>query len=188
MTSKSTPPVKLTYADFVRFPDDGRRHELIDGDRYVTPSPTVRHQTISGRLHQAVGNFLEQHPLGQIWAAPLDVVLSDGNIVEPDLVYVSRERAAVLTAQKIQGAPDLVIEILSPGTRMTDEIVKRDAYERFGVAEYWVVNPESRAVMVCRRRDREFENVAELTAKSGDALMTPLLPGLRIELEHLFRD
>ena len=100
MTSKSTPPVKLTYADFVRFPDDGRRHELIDGDRYVTPSPTVRHQTISGRLHQAVGNFLEQHPLGQIWAAPLDVVLSDGNIVEPDLVYVSRERAAVLVISR----------------------------------------------------------------------------------------
>ena len=188
MTSKSTPPAKLTYADFVLFPDDGRRHELIDGEHYVTPSPSLRHQTISGRLYLAIAGFLEQHPLGQVWTAPLDVVLSNVDVVEPDLLYVSRERSDVLTAKNIQGAPDLVIEILSRGTRRIDIGVKRDAYKRFGIAEYWVVDPESNTAGVYRSRGGEFETAGDLTAENADVLTTPLLPGLRIELNRLFRD
>ena len=113
----TNPGVKLTYDDFVLFPDDGRRHELIDGEHYVTPSPNRKHQKVSGQLHLLIGTWLEQHPIGQIYYAPFDVVFTRFDVVEPDLLYMSNERAAlVLTAANVQGTPELVVEIGSPGT------------------------------------------------------------------------
>ena len=120
------PGVKLTYDDFLLFPDDGMRHELIDGEHYVTPSPNTKHQRVSGNLYWLIRQYLEAHPIGEMFFAPFDVVLSRFDVVEPDLLYISRERAAqVLTSKNTQGAPDLVIEIASPGTRKRDETVKR---------------------------------------------------------------
>jgi len=188
VTSKSAPRVKFTYDDFVLFPDDGKRHELIDGDHYVTPSPSLRQQTIAGRLHLSLGKYLEANPIGQVWAAPLDVVLSKYDVVEPDLLYVSSARASILTVPNIQGPPDLAVEILSPGTRKTDEVVKRRTYERSGLDEYWVVDPELDLVKVYRLTGGKFERVAELSSESDDVLTTPLLPGLRIPLRALFRE
>jgi len=188
VTSKSAPSVKLTYADFVLFPDDGKRHELIDGEHYVTPSPNLRHQTISGRLHLWIGKYLEERPVGRVWSAPLDVVLSQHDVVEPDLIYVSNARGSILTKQNIQGAPDLAVEILSPGTRKTDEITKRHAYERWGIGEYWVVDPELDGVKIYRLRERTFARADELFADDDAVLTTPLLPDLAISLKRLFRE
>ena len=137
-----TPSVKFTYEDLLNFQDDGKRHEIIDGEHFVTPSPNTKHQRIVGRLNLALGNYLEHHPIGEVFVAPFDVVFSDLDVVEPDLLYISRERAQVLTDQHVRGAPDLVVEILSPGTRKTDEVTKRKLYDRSGVQEYWVVDPE----------------------------------------------
>ena len=112
------PGLKLTYDDFLLFPDDGKRHELIDGEHYVTPSPNLRHQEISGRLYLLIGTWLQDHPVGRIFYAPLDVLFSRFDVVEPDLLYVSNERVpALLSGQYVTGAPDLVVEIASPGTR-----------------------------------------------------------------------
>ena len=188
MPSQPVPPVKLTYEDFLLFPDDGKRHELIDGDHYVTPSPSLRHQTIVGTLFLALGKYLESHPIGRVWVAPLDVVLTKFDVVEPDLVYVSRERASILTRQNIQGPPDLAVEILSPGTRKTDEVTKRRAYERCGIREYWVVDPELDLVKVYRLEEGRFERIAECSSENDDVLTTPLFPELRIPLRELFRD
>jgi len=178
--------VTFTYEDFLTFPDDGKRHEIIDGEHYVTPSPNTRHQTISMNLTRVLLRYLEDHPQGRLFAAPFDVVLSDLDIVEPDLLYISQERAGVLTTQHVRGAPDLVVEILSPGTRKTDEVTKRKRYEHFGVREYWVVDPDLDAVKVYRRVDERFVRVAELSAEAGDALTTPLLPGLSVPLAEIF--
>jgi Putative restriction endonuclease len=104
------PGLKLTYDDFVLFPDDGKRHELIDGEHYATPSPNIRHQQISINLTLLIGSWLETHPKGRLFYAPLDVVFSTFDVVEPDLLYVSNERSRVLTVPNVQGAPDLVIE------------------------------------------------------------------------------
>src|SRR5438105_1198394 len=121
----ASPGVKLTYDDFVHFPDDGKRHELIDGEHYVTPSPNVRHQKILGILHGLMWAWLDVHPIGQLFSAPLDVVLADFDVVEPDLLYLSNERAAqVLTPLHVRGVPELVIEIASKGTRKRDETLK----------------------------------------------------------------
>jgi len=125
--------VKLTYDDFVLFPDDGQRHELIDGEHYVTPSPNMKHQRVSGNLHFLMRTWLEHHPVGQVFYAPFDVVFTRYDVVEPDLLYMSNARArAVLTAANVQGAPELVIEIGSPSTRKRDETIKRRLYEREG--------------------------------------------------------
>jgi Uma2 family endonuclease len=181
--------LKLTYDDFVLFPDDGKRHELIDGEHYVTPSPNLRHQQVSGNLHLLIGAWLEDHPIGHIYYAPFDVVFSVHDVVEPDLLYVSRARAAeVLTPANVHGAPDLVIEIGSPATRTRDETIKRHLYERFGVTEYWVLDPELDVVRVYRREGASFARAIELSREAGDVLATPLLPGLEMALARIFRD
>src|SRR5262245_35733886 len=107
---------KLTYREFVRFPDDGRRHELIDGKHYVTPAPTLWHQRLSMRLTMALGKYLESHPIGELFAAPCAVVLSLFDIVLPDLLLVLNDQAAILTKRTVRGAPALVIEINSEST------------------------------------------------------------------------
>ncbi len=178
---------KLTYDDFLLFPDDGLRHELIDGEHYVTPSPILRHQAISGRLYLAIGNWPRDHPAGQIFYAPLDVILSRFDVVEPDLLYVSNQRATDLLSGKwVTGAPDLVVEIASPGTRRRDELIKRRLYEGSNVLEYWVVDPEVDVIRVYRRSGDRFGRAAELSAEAGEVLTTPLLPGLEIPLADVF--
>jgi len=182
----ATPSVKFTYEDFVHFPDDGKRHEIIDGEHYVTPSPNTKHQRVVSRLVRALGNYLEAHPIGEVFVGPFDVIFSDLNVVEPDVLYVSHERREILTNQHIRGAPDLVVEILSPSTRKTDEMVKRKLYERFGVREYWVIDPELDAIQVYRSVEGTFTRAAELSLEAGDALLTPLLPGFAAPLARLF--
>jgi Uma2 family endonuclease len=179
--------VKLTYDDFLLFPDDGQRHELIDGEHYVTPSPNTKHQVVLGNLHLLVGSWLQQHPVGRVFFAPFDVVVSRFDVVEPDLLYMSNARAAeILTAANVQGVPELVVEIGSPSTRKRDETIKRRLYDRSGVAEYWVVDPELDRVRVYRREGEGFGRAVELSVEAGDVLTTPLLPGLALPLSRLF--
>jgi Uma2 family endonuclease len=186
----ASPALKLTYDDFVLFPDDGKRHELIDGEHYVTPSPNVRHQQIQGDLFAMIWNYLEVHPIGRVFPARLDVVFSRFDVVEPDIMYVSHERAkTVLTTANVQGAPDLVIEIGSPSTRQRDETIKRHLYERSGVSEYWIVDPDIDVVRVYKRTgDTGFGRPTELSHEAGDVLTTDLLPGLDLPLERIFRE
>jgi Uma2 family endonuclease len=180
--------VKLTYDDFILFPDDGKRHELIDGEHYVTPSPNMRHQQISMNLVLLIGNWLEQHPVGRLFHAPFDVVFSKYDVVEPDLLYVSNERSNVLTAPNVQGAPDLVIEIGSPGTRKRDETIKRNLYGRSGVTEYWFVDPDIDVIRVYRRSGDTFARPIELSREAGDVLSTSLLAGLELPLARILRE
>jgi Uma2 family endonuclease len=132
--------------------------------------------------------WLEEHPIGQIYYAPFDVILSMFDVVEPDVLYMSNERAAkVLTDANVKGAPELVIEIGSEGTRKRDETIKRRLYERSGVSEYWVVDPEIDVIRVYRRDAKGFGRPHELRADAGDTLTTPLLPGLSLPLSRAFR-
>ena len=178
--------VKFTLEDFLNFPDDGKRHEIIDGDHYVTPSPKTRHQMVSMNLTRAFVLYLDRHPIGRLFAAPFDVVLSDLDVVEPDLLYISNERTGILTDAHVRGAPDIVIEILSSGTRRRDEGIKRKLYERVGVREYWLVDPEIDSVKVFRQVDGVFVRVAELSVEANDTLTTPLLPSFSAPLAEIF--
>jgi Uma2 family endonuclease len=185
----SSPGVKLTYEDFLLFPDDGQRHELIDGEHYVTPSPNTKHQRVSGNLFLMIGSWLEEHPIGRMFYAPYDVVFSNFDVVEPDLLYLSNERMAeVVTPQHVRGAPEIVIEIGSPGTRKRDETIKKRLYERSGVSEYWVLDPELDVVRLYRRREEGFDRAVELSSETDDTLTTTLLPGLEMTLRRIFRE
>ncbi len=177
-------PVRLNYDDYLHFPEDGRRHEILDGEHYVTASPSTRHQDVSVQLTTFLNLFIREHRLGKLYSAPTDVVLSDHDVVVPDLVFISKARRAMVTSSSIQGAPDLVVEILSPGTRRIDLGIKLERYESFGVREYWLVDPLRETVAVYRLEGERFERAAELTA--SDVLVTPLLPGLELQLERIF--
>ena len=183
------PAVKLTYDDFVKFPDDGRRHELIDGEHYVTASPNTKHQRLAGTLHWLIRSHLEHKPGGEVFIAPYDIVFSEYDIVEPDLIYFSQATiATAITPLHARGTPELVIEIASKATRKRDETIKCRLYERCGVQEYWVVDPDVDVVRVFRRRGEQFAPPIELSRDADDLLETPLLPGLRMLLQTIFKD
>ena len=181
--------VKLTYDDFLLFPDDGKRHELIDGEHYVTASPNTKHQRVSGNLYWLIRTYLEAHQIGRLFYAPFDVVFSHFDVVEPDLLYMSNARAGeILTAQHVKGSPELLIEIGSPSTRGRDETIKRRLYERSAVDEYWVVDPDLDLVRVYRRTGDRFTRPMELSLEAEDVLTTPLLPGIELKLADIFRE
>jgi Uma2 family endonuclease len=188
---KASRSVRLTYQDLLRLPDDRMRHELIDGAHYMTPAPTRKHQRAAGNLHGILYVYLREHPLGRVYFAPLDVLFSDFDVVEPDVLYVSREREErQATERYLAGPPDLVIEILSPSTKKVDEGAKLRLYERYGVPEYWVVDSISEAVRVFRLENGQLKLYDEISHGQGTSvpvLTTPLLPGLEIPLEEIFR-
>lgn len=176
----------LTYEDYLLFPEDGKRHELIQGEHVMTPAPSTKHQRIVGNLHAALHAYLRHHPLGQVFFAPCDVVLSDEDVVQPDILFVSAARASIVTPDNIQGAPDLIVEILSAATRKKDAGMKRKLYERYGVQEYWLVDPELETVTVLRLEGDRYVRAHELAKETGDALTSPLLPSFSCPLAELF--
>ena len=180
-------PVKLTYEDYLHFPEDGRRHELIGGDHHVTPAPGTKHQIIVTNFLRLLAPFVHQRASGRILTAPVDVVLSEVDVVQPDLVFVRAERLDLVTEAHLGGAPDLAVEIVSESSRQRDEVTKRHLYERYGVGEYWIVDPVVETVKVFRLgKDRRFRRESELSQEEDDALKSPLFPGLAIPLAELF--
>ena len=182
MTSTET---KLTYESYLKTPDD-ERYELLDGELLVMePAPLTTHQYVLGNLHHAVRSFLDEHNLGEVYISPTDVVLSDTNVMQPDLLFVSAERAHIVTRENIQGAPELVVEVLSPSTAERDKTLKLDLYARHGVKEYWLVDPNAKTVMVLLLGERGFEAVG--TYGEGQILTSPTLAGFSLNLAGQFR-
>lgn len=178
---------KLTYDDYVLIPEDGQRHEIIDGEHYVSPAPYLPHQDVSVELIWRFRSYLEEHPVGRIRHAPCDVILSETDIVQPDLLFISNERAEIAAPRKfVYGAPDLLVEILSESTRKRDEGIKLDLYERSGVLEYWIFDPVLKKARIYRRRGDRLQIVADLSAETGDVLSTPLLPGFVLKITEIF--
>jgi len=148
--------LKWTYDDYAQIPDDGQRHEIIDGEHYVNPSPSTLHQHVSKRLQYQLYTRIELVGLGVLFNAPMDVQLSEHDIVQPDLVIILKENVRKITPANIQVAPDLVVEILSPSNMDYDRSTKRNLYERFGVREYWVIDPFEQQVDQWVLRDEKY--------------------------------
>jgi Uma2 family endonuclease len=190
---KASKSVGLTYEDLCRLPDDGMRHELIDGELYVTPAPRLKHQRVASNLAGHLFMYLRERPLGRVYSAPVDVVFNDTNVVEPDILYISREREErQATERYLRGAPDLVVEILSPSTKYVDFGVKLHLYERFGVPEYWIIDPEEENTKIYRLEGGQLLLRTKLSRGAGTApasetmLSTPLLPGFQVSLDEIF--
>jgi Uma2 family endonuclease len=181
---------RWTYSDLVALPDDQLRHELIDGEHFVSPSPATAHQEISKRLFLALNTFVERHRLGEVLYAPFDIKLSAYTVLVPDLVYFTETRFEEIVNEKhATAAPDLVVEILSPGTRRRDLGRKRAVYDRDGAREYWIVDPEGQSITALRRprSDAGLTDVTVHALASDDVLESALFPGLKLRLRDVFR-
>lgn len=177
------PIIKFTYEDYLNTPDD-KRYELLDGELVMPPAPGELHQSVSGMLGWKLVQFAVENRLGRVYHAPFDVVLSNTDVVQPDLIFVSNERADIITPANIQGAPDLVVEILSPSTAARDKTFKRSLYARHGITEYWMVDLTEKTIIVLRLGERGFEVVN--TYGEGETLTSPTLQGFTLSLNEIF--
>ncbi|HYG60095.1 MAG TPA: Uma2 family endonuclease [Symbiobacteriaceae bacterium] len=179
----SSQRVKLTYRDYLQMPEE-QRWELLEGDLRMVPTPGFRHQQVLSELNSVLRSFVQGQGLGQVYFALLDVILDDDSVVQPDLMVILKERLSIIKPEGLRGAPHLVVEVLSPGTAHRDRGVKRNLYGRYGVQEYWMVDPQERTVEVTSLKNGALETVNLFTA--GSALRSPLFPGLTLALDDLF--
>ena len=180
---------QITWQDVQQLPDDGHRHEAIEGELYVTPAPTPRHQDIVLRLALRLQSILVEPGHGRLWIAPIGVEFPDSSEgVQPDIVFVSSTGRATPTEAGIRGAPDLVIEVLSPATAQRDRGVKRKLYERRGVGQYWIVDPDSETVEAWTFGERPSE--APSLRRHVERLPVHLVSASlgEIDLVELFRE
>ena len=175
--------IKFTYRDYQQLTDD-KRYELVEGELYLVPSPTLYHQRLSRQLEMALWTYVRQNAMGEIFYAPCDVVFSEISVVQPDLLFVSGEHLSILTEANVQGAPDLVVEILSPSTGQRDLGIKRKLYVKHGVREYWIVDPEAKTVEVLSWTEGGYRTEAVIP-RTG-TLTSRLFPGLRLNLTEVF--
>lgn len=180
----TTPPkTRLTYADYAQTPE-GERWELIDGELSMAPSPNRAHQRSQLRLGARMSFFTDERDLGEVYA-DFDVVLSDTETVRPDLLFVTKGRLSIITADNVQEAPDLVVEIRSPSTARRDWITKRELYARHGVKEYWIADAEASTITVMTLNDGILQVAAVYGL--GETLLSPTLPGFTPPIDDIFR-
>jgi Uma2 family endonuclease len=181
----SLPGPQFTYEDYKLLPED-RRHEIVEGELLVTPAPGTRHQRILVRLILKLAAFVEAGSLGTVLPAPTDVVLANESVVQPDLLFVTRERLGIIDPAAVHGAPDLVVEVLSPSTASRDQVVKRKLYARYGVREYWIVDPVASSIEVLVKCQAGLGTGRVFSA--GSLLTSPLLPGLSLSVDDVFAE
>jgi Uma2 family endonuclease len=177
--------IKFTYEDYKSLPEsETRRYELIEGELIMVPSPNEYHQRISGKLEFILRAFVEDKNLGRVYDAPFDVVFSEEDVVQPDILFVSKPRFSIITEEEIRGAPDLVVEIFSPATAERDRTYKKTLYARHEVKEYWIVDPEEKTIKVMTLGKAGFESFG--TYGKRDILKSCIFSGLAINLSEVF--
>jgi Uma2 family endonuclease len=174
---------RLTYEDLLALPGDGRRHEIINGEHFVTPSLLRKHQIVVIQLGRLMAEILLERRLGEVYTAPFDVILSNHDVVQPDLMVVLNDRLELVTERGILGAPNLVIEVLSEATERRDRGEKLKLYAKYGVCEYWLVDPEAETIEVYSPSEslQPREHI-----RPPDTLKSPLLVGFSVPLRKVF--
>jgi Uma2 family endonuclease len=174
-----------TYEDYLALPEDGNRYEIIEGDLYVTPAPSIGHQDISGEIYSALRHFVRRHELGKVYYAPFEVHLSaTTRPVQPDVLFIRTENVPSTRELYFMGVPDLVVEIFSPSTHRIDQTIKYDAYQNAGVAEYWMVDPLARTVWVYTLQEGQYALHGQFVG--NDTITSKVLVGLEIVNSTLF--
>jgi len=180
-----TQPILLTGEDYRALPETGPRHQLIEGELIMSLTPNRYHQDISRNLEFLLLKYLEKHPIGKIYHAPFDVYLTQYNVFQPDILFVSKARLSSLTEAGAEGAPSLVVEILSPRTAVLDKESKRKVYAREGVEELWILDPERKTVSLFRLQEEPAEPRAVYGLKQ--AFGSACFPGLKLRVRDIFR-
>ncbi|MGD0094478.1 MAG: Uma2 family endonuclease [Planctomycetota bacterium] len=178
--------IKLTYEEYRLLPETGPRYQLVDGELLQMTAPIIWHQRMAARLFSALFLFVKERALGEVLFAPVDVILSDINVFQPDIVYVSNARKKIMVRENIRGAPDLCVEVLSPSTKKLDLKTKRLIYARYGVPELWFGDADAQTIRVFRLQEDPHRAAAIFRRK--DTLTTPLLPGFTLELAEVFAE
>jgi excisionase family DNA binding protein len=175
-----------TYADYVGLPDEpGYRFEILQGRLVKEPSPSVHHQRVLTALFRQMADFLDQFdPDGELFCAPLDVTLTDKNVLQPDLLFVSSERKDVILKERIDGPCDLVVEIISPTSRRKDRVQKLEIYRQAGIPHYWLVDPEDSILEAFMLKDGNY--LLLFAGGPGDEFSHPAFPGLALDLQRIF--
>jgi Uma2 family endonuclease len=174
-----------TYDDYLRLPDDGRRYEIIEGVLYVTNAPNADHQFCVTEAGSELRNFVKRHQLGRVLVAPFEVHLAPRTRpVQPDILFVRQERWPKGHVPFFSGAPDLIVEVISPSSVRTDRVIKFTAYELAGVQEYWLINPHARTVEVYTWSNGEYALLGEFT--EDEPLQSVVLAGIEIVASSLF--
>lgn len=176
--------IKFTYEDYLHLPDDGKRYQIIEGELFVVPAPSPYHQDTSRKLLLLIADFIRKHELGKVYYALCDVILSHEDVVQPDIFFIFHGREHIITDKNIQGAPDLVIEILSAHTAKLDKIQKRKLYQRFKVSEYWLVDPERKEIEVLVLKEGNYDSLGVFGGE--DCFESSLLKGLKVYLKSIF--
>ncbi len=173
-----------TYRDYLELSDD-KRYEVIKGRLYEMPAPTPWHQDVSRNLEFLIWNFVKDNGLGKVYYSPIDVVLSEDVVLQPDIVFVSKGRMDIIGEKAIMGSPDLVVEIVSPTTIRRDTVVKKEIYGTFGVKEYWLVYPDERAIEVWALGEGGRYELYSFAEKDGK-VKSEVLKGLEVDLKEVF--
>ena len=181
MSGKDRSAVKLTYQDYCRIPEDGQRHEILDGEHRVSPAPSTDHQSVLLRLGSQLYTQVESKGLGRVFIAPTDLHLSEVDIVQPDLMVILESNLHIITPTKVKGVPDLVVEALSPSTASHDRKAKKERYRIAGVPEYWIVDPDEHVV-----EQYLLEGEAYRLAEFCERKLCPALPGVVIDVDALW--
>jgi len=173
-----------TYEDYRELPDDRKTYQVIGGKLFMTPAPSTRHQDISRNLSFIIWSFVKKYNLGEVYNAPIDVVFSSVNVVQPDIVFICKGRLRIIKEKGIFGAPDWVIEIVSPSSDKIDVKLKRDLYERFGVREYWIVYPDDEKVEVYLLKNGKYKLKGSFL--KNEILQVSVIEELKVNLEEVF--
>jgi Uma2 family endonuclease len=176
--------IVLSYDDYRDLPNDRNRYEILDGELSVTPAPSTKHQRISGRLHFALTQHVLANQLGEVYAAPTDLILAPTTVIQPDLIFIGNDRRGIVTERAIEGPPTLVIEILSATTRRTDRQTKAQLYAKHGVPHYWLIDPDLQSVEAYELADDQYNPVVK--AQNAELFNPTLFPGLAIALADLW--
>ena len=177
-------PIRWTYEDYLLLPDDGKRYEIIRGEKFMSAAPIPKHQIVSMKLIRVVDHWVEANKLGICLYAPIDVVLADDSVVQPDIIFIRKDRMGIIGEKAITAAPDFVIEILSDSTRKLHLVLKRNLYASYGVREYWIVDPKAERIDIYILEKDELVKKVEIT--EGEARSLAVLPGLAIPLREVF--
>ena len=175
--------LRFTYQDYLQLSED-RRYEIVDGDLYMVPAPIPYHQKVSRNIEFQLHQHVLAHDLGEVFYAPCDVLLSETDVVQPDILFISKDRLSIITQTNIQGAPDLVVEILSPASEKRDRGAKQKLYARAGVTEYWIVDPTAKTVEVFSLEKTGYQRISLFN--HADILRSPMFLDLSISLPDVF--
>lgn len=177
------PGKRITYVDYLKM-DDNNRYEILHGELYMVPAPSTDHQGVSRNLEFLIWNFVKEKGLGTVFDAPVDVVFDDDEVLQPDIIFIASERQGIISKNAIQGSPDLVVEIVSPGSAFYDTVEKKEIYRRYGVKEYWLLFPAEKGIEVLALENGEYLEFCK--SRGEGTVKSKILKGLEIDSKDIF--